>query len=167
MGHPAVDPREFLDGLRDRYRELQWEPLPPDTARHYEEHEQTRSRAALAYLHEHWALPDRFDPESGAGGPRGAVLGLFGRLTYRVLGPRLREERELLAHMVRVCAALEGRCDELTQRIQQLNQDVTDRQVAEARNLADLSVWLHRQPWADAARRGGESVAEGGPGPTA
>jgi hypothetical protein len=47
--------------------------------------------------------------------------------------------------------ALERRCDELTLRCQQLNQDFLDRQVAEARNLAELALWLHLEPPAVAA----------------
>ena len=75
---------------------------------------QVRNRESLEYLHHHWALPDTFDPADGGSGVRGKVVSAFGRLTYRVLGRYLREERELLSHLVRVNEALEQRCDELT-----------------------------------------------------
>jgi hypothetical protein len=60
-----------------------------------------------------------------------------------VLGTYLREERALLSHLVRVNEALEQRCDELTLRCEQLNQDMVDRQAAEAENQAKLALWLH------------------------
>jgi hypothetical protein len=39
--------------------------------------------------------------------------------------------------------ALERRCDDLSLRCQQLNQDMIDRQAAEAANQAKLALWLH------------------------
>ena len=60
-----------------------------------------------------------------------------------MLGTYLREERALLSHLVRVNEALEQRCDELTLRCEQLNQDMVDRQAAEAENQAKLALWLH------------------------
>jgi hypothetical protein len=67
-------------------------------------------------------------------------------MTFKVLGPYLREERELLAHLVRFNDALERRCNELSVRCQELNQDMADRQVAEAENQAKLALWLHLDP---------------------
>jgi len=105
-----------------------------------------RSGADLAYLHGHWTLPDTFDPAAAGGGVRGRLVTLIGRMTFRVLGPYLREERELLGHLVRINDALEQRCDALTLRCEQLEQDVVDRQVDEAANLAELALWLHLDP---------------------
>ena len=143
MAESDLDPEAILERLRAHQHILQWQPLPPDLARGPRVGEQTRNRGSLEYLHRHWALPDHFDPAAAGGGFRGRVIALFGRLTYRVLGPYFRQERELLAHVVRVNEALEQRCDELTLRMQQLNQDVLDRQVAESRNLTELALWLH------------------------
>jgi hypothetical protein len=108
--------------------------------------ETAHNRDSLEYLHRHWTLPDQFEPGDAGFGPKGRVLGLFGRLTFRVLGRYLREERELLGHIVRVNEGLEQRCDELMRRNQQLSKDLVDRQVAEARNQAKLAVWLHLDP---------------------
>jgi len=138
-----LDPEVILERLRADQHILQWQPLPPDPRNGPRGGEQARNRGSLEYLHRNWALPDQFEPAVAGGGLRGRVIGLFGRLTYRVLGPYLRQERELLAHVVRVNEALEQRCDELTLRCQQLNQDFLDRQVAESRNLTELALWLH------------------------
>jgi len=99
-------------------------------------------------------LVEDIDPATavgGGGGPKAKVVGLFGRLTYRVLGPYLHEERELLSHLVRVNEALEKRCDELVLRCEQLNQDMVDRQAAEAENQAKLALWLNLDPPSTAA----------------
>ncbi len=146
MGQPALDPEEFLRRLKSEHQVLHWEPLPPQQQRRLSESEQSRSRTSLDYLHANWVLPDQFDPAGANGGPRTRVLGLFGRLTYRVLGPYLRRERDLLSHFVRVNEALERRCDDLATRVQQLSEDIINRQAAEARNQAKLALWLHLDP---------------------
>jgi len=89
------------------------------------------------------------------------MIAFFGRLTFRVLGPYLREERELLSHLVRVCDSLEKRCDELTLRCEQLNQDLVDRQVAEAENLTELALWLHLEAPNLTAPNGARGEARG------
>jgi len=165
VGHAALDPEEVLERLKAEHRVLTWEPLEPDTVRRAEEGDRVRGRDSLEFIHCHWVLPDGFDPASGGGGGlRGKFISLFGRLTYRVLGSYLREERDLLAHIVRANEALEQRCDELTLRCQQLNQDFVDRQVAEARNLAELALWLHLEPPAATrtGRRGRDGADEAG-----
>ncbi|MGO9029009.1 MAG: hypothetical protein ACLQOZ_10335 [Acidimicrobiales bacterium] len=145
MAKPALDPTEFLERLKEEHQVLQWEPLPPPDVNRPFGVEQVRNRASLEYLHHHWQLPDAYTPEGGQGA-KGKVLGLFGRMTFRVLGRYLREERDLLSHMVRVSEALERRCDQLTLLIQETNAEMVRRQVAEAKNQATLAVWLHAQP---------------------
>jgi hypothetical protein len=146
VGQPALDPQEFLEHLKAEHQVLQWEPLPPDDPARVQATDQTRTRSSLEYLHRHWALPDAFDPADVGGGVRGRIVSMFGRLTYRVLGRYLREERDLLAHVVRVNEALQRRCDELSQRCQQLGDDMVRRQAAEASNQAKLALWLHLDP---------------------
>ena len=143
MGSPPIDPEELLQRIRTEHRQLQWSPLPPDPVSTAGTGEQTRSQEGLDYLHHNWMLPNSYE-ESGRPGLRGKVSGRLGRFVYLVLGPYLRAERDLLAHMVRVNDALEKRCDELTNRLLELRQQVADRQVAEARNQAELAVWLHQ-----------------------
>ncbi len=145
MEQPAIDPEEFLRRLKDEHRTLQWEPLPPEVIR-TSEVSQARNRASLEYLHSHWVLPESFDPDDAGRGIRGRMLSLFARLTFQVLVRYLHDERQLLSHMVRVNQALEQRCDALTLQLQQLNQDMIDRQVAEAANQAKLALWLHLEP---------------------
>ena len=147
MGQPALDPQEFLEQLKAQHRVLQWEPLPPDDPARIKETEQTRTRGSLEFLHSHWTLPDDFDPaDAGVGGIRGKVVTMFGRLTYRVMAPYLHEERDLLGHVVRVNEALQRRCDELSLRCQQLQDEMLRRQAAEASNQAKLALWLHLEP---------------------
>ena len=146
MGESTIDPEEFLAQLKEEHRVLQWEPLAPQVVRPLGTQDQVRSTHLLEYLHGHWVLPDSYDSAAVGGGLKGRILGVFGRLTYRVLAPYFRAERDMLSHVVQVNAALERRCDELTMRCQQLNQDQIDRQVAEARNQAKLALWLHLDP---------------------
>jgi hypothetical protein len=143
---PLLDPEEFLERLKAEHQILRWEPLPPDSARSARDSNQVRSKSSLEYLHHHWVLPDSFDPADAGVGIRGRIVGIFGRLTFRVLSRYLGAERNLLAHVVQVNEALERRCDELTLRCHQLNDDMVSRQVAEARNQAKLAVWLHLDP---------------------
>lgn len=143
MGGSQYDPEEILEALRASHRALPWEPLAPEVPRASAPSDQARSDESLRYLHAHWALPDHYDPTTGGGGVRGRIVGLLGRAVFRVLGPYLRSEREVLSHLVRVNDALEKRCDELTERCAVLSQDMVNRQVAEARNQAELAVWLH------------------------
>ena len=143
MGSPPIDPEELLQRIRTEHRQLRWTPLPPDPVGSAGTGEQVRSQEGLDYLHRNWMLPDSYE-DPGRPGVRAKVSARLGRFVYLVLGPYLRAERDLLAHMVRVNDALEKRCDELTNRMLELRQQVADRQVAEARNLAELAVWLHQ-----------------------
>ncbi len=160
MGQPALDPEEFLRRLKAEHQVLRWEPLPPQNPQPFSGSGQVRSRDSLDYLHANWALPDSYDPAMVGGGGRGKLIGLFGRLTYRVLGPYLRKERDLLAHLVRVNEALERRCDDLAARVQQLNEDILRRQTDEARNQAKLALWLHLDPPSQPPRRPRATAAQ-------
>jgi hypothetical protein len=170
---PAIDPTEFLEQLKEEHQLLQWEPLPPPPPNQSIGVEQDRNRASLEYLHHHWQLPHAYGPVDTGGGAKGKAVGLFGRLTFRVLGRYLREERDLLSHVVQVSEALERRCDQLTLLIQQMHTEVLNRQVAEAKNQAVLAVWLHsRLPGPDGevpAAAGDNAPANGAvsPGDTA
>ncbi len=155
MGQPPIDPEELLKRLKEEHQVLQWEPLPPSTMAQQPVGESVRNRTSLDYLHHNWALPDAFDPADGGAGPRGRLVALWGRLTFRVLRRYLREERDLIAHMVRVNEGLEQRCDELSLRVQQLRQEMVDRQVADAKNMTKLALWLHLDPPPSAASTDG------------
>ena len=143
VGSPPIDPEELLRRIRIEHRDMRWTPLDPIPFRTGEAREQVRSQESLDYLHHNWMLPDRFE-DSGRPGLRSKISRRLGHFVYSVLGPYFRAERDLLAHTVRVNDALEKRCDELTTRILELRQQVADRQVAEARNQAELAVWLHQ-----------------------
>jgi hypothetical protein len=145
VGKPGLDPKEFLQRLKEEHQVLRWEPLPPAQPNPSSGGEQSRSGGSLDYLHKHWALPDSFQAEDAGGGVKGRLVGLFARLTYRVLGRYFREERELLGHVVRISEALERRCDALTLRVQEMNLEMVRRQVAEAENQALLAAWLHAE----------------------
>jgi hypothetical protein len=146
VGQPELDPEQFLTRLKSENQVLRWEPLPPRERRPSSAVDPGGSRDSLDYLHAHWALPDTFDPSVAGAGLRGKLVGLFGRITYRVLGPYLRSERELLAHAVRVNDGLQRRCDALSARLEQVEEDAYRRQADEAQNLAKLALWLHLDP---------------------
>lgn len=151
MGEPALDTEELLERLRAENRVLRWEPLPPDDQRAATRSDQVRSPDSLSFINANWQLPDQFDPSLAGGGYRGRIRALFGRLTFAVLGPYLKSERDFLSHVVRINNALEHRCDELTLRCDQLSHDMLTRQAAEARNLAKLAVMLHLESPGDPA----------------
>ena len=157
MGQPALDPQDFLKHLKSENQVLHWEPLPPTDRNKAVPREQIRTRDSLEYLHQHWTLPDAFDND--AGGIRGKLIGIFGKLAFHVLGRYLREERELLGHIVRTSEALDRRCDELTMRYEELAEQVVNREVAEAANQARLAAWLH----AEAPRPAPGNTGTGGP----
>ncbi|HLX88823.1 MAG TPA: hypothetical protein VKR22_10270 [Acidimicrobiales bacterium] len=144
----GVDPAELLERLHADKRSLIWEPLAPSTNLGAWYQRPMQEDAALEYLHQHWALPDRPDSSGVGRGPKGILVRLLGRLAFRVLGPYLRAERELLAHMVRTNDALARRCDELAHAI-------ATRQVDEAENNARLAAWL--QVHADGSLAAGEA----------
>jgi hypothetical protein len=132
----ALDARELIERVRAESRASRWMPLPPSdvpAAR-----SPVREDESLHYLHRHWRLPDRPDPADAADGFKGRVIHLFGRLTFRVLTPYLRQERELIARMVRMDDALARRYDELAEAVAQ-------RQSAEAENDAKLAAFLYRE----------------------
>ena len=135
MEDGELDPQELLERLHDDKRSLVWTPLSPSDRLIVWRQRPMRDEEALEYLHQHWTLPDGPDAATFGGGLRGRLVGLFARLAFRVLGPYLRSERELLAHMVRMNDALARRCDELA-------DTVAERQTAEAENDARLAAWL-------------------------
>ncbi|HUY65005.1 MAG TPA: hypothetical protein VMV14_10895 [Acidimicrobiales bacterium] len=131
-----LDPRELLERLHADRRLPAWDPPAPSPALAGWRQRPMRDEEPLEYLHGHWALPEQFDPATAGGGWRGRLVGLFGRLAFRVLGPYLHSERELLARVVRMNDALARRCDELADVI-------AERQMTEAESGASLAAWLH------------------------
>ncbi|MHB8682119.1 MAG: hypothetical protein ACYDA2_08500 [Acidimicrobiales bacterium] len=144
MDEAALDPQEILERIRNDHRSLKWEPLAPSDSLARWHQRPMRDEESLEYLHGHWALPDAPDPAVGGSGLRGRVVRAFGRLVFRVLGPYLRSERELVSRLVRMNDALAHRCDELA-------EEIARRQVANAENDARLAAWL--QALADDAER--------------
>jgi hypothetical protein len=130
-----VDPVELLERIRDDNRRLHWEPLAPSDQLSAWRRRPMRGEEALDYLHHHWVLPDRLDPRIAGRGVKGRLTSLVGRIAFRVLGPYLKEERELVSRLVQTCNALAERCDEMTREIE-------DRQVKEAESGARLVAWL-------------------------
>ena len=162
MGRAAVDPKELLAQLQAEHQVLRWGPLPPQEYRSADGDLTPTDPSALEYLHRHWALPGSY--EAATGGLRGKLIALFGRLTFKVLGPYLHQERELLARAVQAIDGLDKRCEELTDRYRELSDAVIARQVSEAENQAKLALWLHLDPpvaSADAPQTGNGGVDQG------
>ena len=145
MTHAPLDPEEDLGTPTSPHEALPWVPLPPGSVRWESDGVERQDRRALDYLHRHWALPDSHDAPHASTGFRAKVVARFGRLTFRVLDRYMSEERDLLAHIVQVNESLEQRCNELMLCCRQLSEDMVNRQVAEARNQAELALWLHRR----------------------
>lgn len=141
MASTPRDPAELLAQVKAERQRLGWEPLAPERRQRFTADELPRTKEALDYLHRHWVLPDGSATGVG-GGARGMLVRAAGRVVFRVLGPYLREERELLGHLVRLNDALVKQCDQLAERCQELADRAVDRQLAEAANLTDLAVWL-------------------------
>ncbi len=137
MARPTVDPEAVLASRRAEGRLLSWEPVPPDDLAIETGDASGRSRSALEYLHHHWVLPDHADGTVG-GGVRGRVVAAVGRLTFRILGPYLHQEREVLGHLVRTVDALQQQCDELAEQQRQLTRYLGERQA--------LAAWLEQAP---------------------
>jgi hypothetical protein len=163
VGQAALDPKELLAQLQTEHKVLRWGPLPPQEYRDAESDRQPADRSSLDYLHHHWALADTY--EATHGGLLGRVITLFGRLTFKVLGPYLHQERELLARAVQVIDDLDQRCGDLADRYRELSDAVIDRQVSEAENQAKLALWLHLESpdvWSGNAHEGDTGGADEG-----
>ncbi|HZU80182.1 MAG TPA: hypothetical protein VE991_09730 [Acidimicrobiales bacterium] len=132
MDDGELDPRELLDRLHEDRRSLAWSPLPPSTSLSLLRQHPVRAEESLAFLHGHWALPDR---PGGGRGPRALLGRLVGRIVFRVLGHYLLQERELLAQVVRTNETLARRCDDLA-------TVMAERFAAQAENEARLAAWL-------------------------
>ena len=130
-----MDPREALEAMRRDREQLQWTPLDPAGELDAIGSPPLSDAESLHYLHHHWQL-SAGTSAALPGGLRGRILRLAARVVDRVTAPRLAEERELLANMVRLHEETARRLDALVARL-------ADRQVAEAENLAELSAWLH------------------------
>lgn len=135
MEEGELDPRELLERLHADKRTLVWTPLAPAGNLVTWRQRPMRDEEALEYLHRHWALPDQPDAAVAGRGLRGRLVAVFARLAFRVMGPYLRSERELFAHLVRMNDALARRCDELAEAL-------SERQTADAENDARLAAWL-------------------------
>jgi hypothetical protein len=144
MGQGTINPEELLERLKKEQAGLRWAPLPPSDGLAEWRKWPVRSELSLDYLHRHWVLPDQFDPSTAGTGIKAKIIHLFGRLVFRVLGPYMRLERELLSHMVRMNDSLARRCDEIT-------LEITRRETEQAKNEARLAAWLH-----EALRSGGD-----------
>jgi hypothetical protein len=149
MEVPRVDTTELVEQITAKSMSPEWFPLPPAEELENFRQSPVRSEESLDYLHRN-SLPHSPDSQEAGGGIKGRIIRRFGRLTFRVLGPYLREERELLANLVMTNDALARRCDELA-------KVVADRQVAEAENGAKLAVVLQKQSLVHGAHSEGRS----------
>lgn len=135
MEDAVIDPRELLERLHADRRSLVWQPLGPSPQLTHWRQRPMSDEVALEYIHRSWALPDQPDASIAGGGLKGRFRRVLARIVFRILGPYLRSERDLLAHMVRMHDAVARRCDELA-------AVVADRQVADAENDTRLAAWL-------------------------
>jgi hypothetical protein len=138
--------RDVLEQLTKYHAPLRWAPLAPsDTLEHLGQHP-VRAEDALAALHANRTLPGV--DEAGAGGRiRGRLLRRFAHRTDRVMRSRMRQEQDLLSHLIHMTETLAVRCDDLSTAL-------AAHQVQEAANQAQLAGWL------DAALNGGGSLPQ-------
>lgn len=133
MSDHALDARELLSRVESERGSERWTPAPPEDLTALLSPMQADHE--LQALHERWALPDRLASAQAGSGWKRLLLRPFGRLVFRVLGPYLGAERELLAQLVRTLDALARRCDELTEAMAR-------RQAVEAESQARLAAAL-------------------------
>ena len=133
MSDHALDARELLARVESERRSDRWTPSPPEDLTALLTPMQADHE--LRALHDRWALPDRLASVQAGSGWKRLLLRPFGRIVFRVLGPYLGAERELLAQMVRTLDALARRCDELTEAMAR-------RQAVEAESQAKLAAAL-------------------------
>ncbi len=140
MERTTPDARALVDQLRLRAqaRSQPWHPDPLPGPPH---RVPMTAHPGLKHLHEHWALPDRFDGAGGRGGPRWKQLvwRAAGRVTGGVLHDYVTAERELIANMVQYCDAMAKRVDALERDIDTLAQ-------AGSRQAAELATHLVPPP---------------------
>ncbi|MGH9028713.1 MAG: hypothetical protein ACRDV4_03770 [Acidimicrobiales bacterium] len=125
-----------------------WVPLAPADGLETWRRWPMKDDESLDYLHHNWVLANELDPQVTGSGLKGRLIRVIGRIVFRVLGPYLREERELIAHFVRMNDALARRVDELT-------KEVSIRQTKEAENQAKLAAWLDDELHTGTARTRG------------
>jgi hypothetical protein len=138
MDERALDAGELPESVKAGGKAPQWVPLAPSNDMEKWRRWPMRAEESLDYLHRNWILPDRLDPQVTGTGFKGRLISVLGRIVFRVLGPYLRDERELLANLVRTNDTLARRCDELSKVI-------SNHEVAQAENEAKLAAWLHHE----------------------
>ncbi len=90
--------------------------------------------ADLGRLHDMWARTESQSPVA-ARGPRSVARVVMERAVMAVLKPRLDEQREILAHMIRLNDALARRCDALAKALEVQARQSLDQMV-------DLSAYV-------------------------
>jgi len=125
----APEPREIVNDIRARRRVIPDAPSmlslpvgaqPPPTPAH--------DHQAVLEMHEDWRRVHHSTqvPETAARGLRGSVSGRIADVARRSLGPDLRDDRMLIGDLIRATDVVARSCDDLAQRVAQLEAVVEE-----------------------------------------
>ncbi len=125
----APEPREIVNDIRARRRTVPGppsmltlpvgtQPLPPPVHEHQ----------TVTEMHADWHRVHHRPrvPESAGRGLRGAVSNRIADVTRKTLEPDLRDDRMLVGDLIRATDVVARRCDDLAQRIAQLEAVVEE-----------------------------------------
>ena len=105
------------------------------------DYESPEHNADLRYLNSHWQLDPTAETASDAAALKSKAKDRFNAAVLGVLHRYFEQEREFLAHSVRVSNLLAGWSDRLAREVRELAQGLTD----ESHRLRDRQDVLHRR----------------------
>jgi hypothetical protein len=111
VGEAALRADELVQQVRERADRMALSPTVHQPLARVLKPWRLQDHEGLDYAHHHWTLPDTY--VEARRGLRARVRRVVGRLVFVVLGKYLREERELMGHLLRLNDAMAKRCDEL------------------------------------------------------
>ena len=170
MAELALEPRDLLSEVVERSHAVEGEdaPLvlsrPPDPAPPLPP---VRQSPDVAAIHAAWTRVHAEDNAHAAIGPgiRGRVRARVAARSAASVGAAQRDDRALIGDLIRATDVLAGRCDELANRVADLEALVEEIVCVVSEDLTHLRATLTGIPLSPATVGGREGAGDGGPGP--